>query len=51
MDVPIYIPLVSTMTSITVNVTPLTTNAEIGGYVVDSYHIEWDQGTNSWTSI
>lgn len=30
---------------------PLTTAGQLGGAVIDSYYLEWDQGTGTWMDL
>ena len=38
-------------TSVEVVLAALVFGAETGGAAVDSYRLEWDQGTTSWVDI
>jgi len=50
---PYYVPLSSTLTSITVQWDALTTAQDTGNGLIDSYHLQWDSGTNgvTWTDV
>jgi len=50
MAVPIYQPLDSTQTTITVTITPMSSLVQTGGYVIDSYHVEFFDGS-FWSSV
>lgn len=50
MQVPVYIPLSSTLTSIVLQLTPLLDYDSIGGYAVDSYHVQYAT-TSTWSDV
>lgn len=50
MSVPTYVPLSSTLTTIVMQLTPMTAFDLIGGYEVDSYHFQYAL-TNTWFDV
>jgi hypothetical protein len=41
----------TTITSLEVSLTELTAGEETGGASIDSYHLEWDQGSLNWQTL
>jgi hypothetical protein len=50
MDVPIYLPLSSTLTTISLSLTPLTDLTSTGGYQVDSYNVQY-KTLSTWIDV
>ena len=48
---PYYLPLSSTLTSISVQWDALTSAQDTGNGLINSYHLEWDGGTGSWADV
>jgi hypothetical protein len=41
----------TTTSQLAVDFVALTTGAETGGSTIDSYHLQWDQGSGSWENL